>query len=269
VVFRRKKTRTRRQGKPFQELFDDVVREVLESDPDLAKDLAFRSAGFSDILEKTTPEYKRMIQLENIVVNQAFERIKRNPKIMDRLIRQEISEIISGKSISRETDNSEIKPLIVDFMELLKKQVRERKITIPITRESLTKIIDEVSLARKSKAASAINTENWRENTQPVIKPESMDYPGINTPLAVGNNLIDPAEFVKLVKQEVLTGVVEAQNLWNFLLTANFQQFSELLRSFRVHRRDKECVVAINSSGGEDWVNKVIELVGQTTSEFK
>ena len=150
MVFRRKKTIIRRQGKTFQEFFDDIVRDALEKDPNLAKDLAFKSAGFSDIL---------------------------------------------------------------------------------------------------------------------VVNPQSMDYPGINTPLAIGNNLIDPAEFVKQLKQEVLSGVGEAQHLWNFLLTAGFGQVTELLSSRRVPRQDQEHVAAINSSGGEAWINKVIELVGQAASE--
>ena len=266
-MFGRKRTKIRRKGKPFQEIFDDTLRGALKNDPSLLKILAFKSAGFPDLLERTTPEYKRMMRLEKTVVNQALDQIEHDPEIRDRLVKQTISKIAGGNSIRREINNLETDPLIVRVMEVLKNRVHAGQITAPVTRESLIKIINEVGSGRKSNAAGAPNMVSRQKDIQSIIKPGPTAYPDRNTMLTVGNSLVDPLEFVTQLKQEVLAGVAEAQQLWNFLLTASSRQVSELLSSCRVQREDKEYVVAITSAEGKDWVNKIIGLVGQAASK--
>lgn len=262
----KKRTKIRRKGKPFQEIFDETIRDALKKDPGLLKNLAFRSAGFPDLLGSTTSEYQRMMRLEETVVKQALDQIEHNPEIRSSLARITIAKIFDDYRLKGKVDNLKSSPLIPRVIEMLKKQARDGQATAPITGETLLKVINEVGSGRKSDAIGATKRVVQQKNIQQKREPGPAAFFGKDAPLTVGNSLVSPVEFVTRLKQEVLSGVAEAQHLWNFLLAASSAQVSELLDSHWVSRQDRVYIRAITSEAGKNWVNKVIELVRQATA---
>jgi hypothetical protein len=256
----RKRAKNRGKGKPFQEIFEATILGVLKKDPDLRKTLAFKSAGYADILEMATPEYQRMMKLEETVLNKALDLIEHNPEIQDRLVRKTIANIFNVNSVYPTVNN---RPVIVRVMEVLREKIRNGQIQLPVTRESLLKIINEVGLGKKSDIFDSPKLVNRRKDIQAKGIPEPTIYSDKDVLLTVGDSVISSMEFVVQLKKEVLSGVAEAQHLWNFLLTAKYRQVIELLSSCRVPRQDKEYVRVIVSAEGKDWINVVLELVRQ------
>lgn len=54
-------SRRKRNQKSIQELFDDTLRDAVRKNPELGQALALSNAGLPDMVGKTTPQYRRMM----------------------------------------------------------------------------------------------------------------------------------------------------------------------------------------------------------------
>ena len=99
-----KKKRVTHAPKTLDQILSDALNKEVNRDPELRRELAYRKAGYTDLLKKKDPIEEKKKELKDKMTTRAFEKIDQDPELSEKFVDQQVSEIM-GSSGEEEIDN--------------------------------------------------------------------------------------------------------------------------------------------------------------------
>lgn len=171
-MFHKRRSRRKQSQLPVQEIFDQTLRDALRQDPELARALAFINAGYADMVGKTTPQYRRMMKLEEVIGDKAIAKLEKSPDLQDRLSRFMMDENVppgpvrTGQIGKAESGATPWQPVVVGVIETVKQIVLTAY--DPTKEQDLDKLVRQ-ALNQAVKLVTAIKPKTPPAPAEPMV----------------------------------------------------------------------------------------------------
>ncbi len=102
-----KSKRVKHAPKTLEQILSDALNKEVNRDPELRRELAYRKAGYSDLLKTKDPIEEKKKQIKDKVVSRALDKIDQDPELSEKFVDRQVSEIMGSADEGDEDNDGE------------------------------------------------------------------------------------------------------------------------------------------------------------------